>query len=184
VIEADPTRRQAARVATLVAIPIALAVGLLSLWRFGAFDRPATPAPTVVSTAPVTMTAAPLAPDAADICRTVVSSLPDAVNGSSRRPVTAGSEQNAAYGEPPLTLACGTPQPSYAPTTELAVLGGVCWYGRPGGPGTIWTTVDRKVPVTVAVPGAADGAAQWVIPFSAAIAKAQPQLAAVSTGCR
>jgi Protein of unknown function (DUF3515) len=184
VIEADPTRRQAARVATLVAVPVALVVGLLSLWRFGAFDRPA-PAPpaSAAPTSPVSMPAAPLAPEAAEICRVVVSKLPESVNGSARRPVTAGAEQNAAYGEPPLTLACGTAPASYGPTDQLAVLGGVCWYQRPGGAGTEWTTVDRKVPVTVIVPGPVGGSAQWVIPFSAPVAAAQPQLANISTGC-
>jgi hypothetical protein len=157
---------------------------LLSLWRCGAFDRPAaTPATTPAPTSPVTMAATPLAPDAVEICRAVVAKLPDSVNGSARRPVTAGAEQNAAYGEPPLTLTCGATQPSYGPTAELAVLGGVCWYQRPGGAGTEWTTVDRLVPVTVIVPGPVGGSAQWVIPFSAPVAAAQPQLANVSAGC-
>jgi hypothetical protein len=184
VIEADPTRRQAARVATLVALPVAIIVALLSLWRYGAFDRPAAAPPTVPApTSPVTMAATPLAPDAVEICRQVVAKLPESINGSARRPVTAGAEQNAAYGEPPLTLTCGTTQPSYGPTAELAVLGKVCWYQRPANAGTEWTTVDRKVPVTVFVPGPVGGSAQWVIPFSAPVAAAQPQLANISTGC-
>src|SRR5262245_4128122 len=83
---ADPTRRSAARIATYVAIPIALAVLLISVLMFGL--GPAT--------GPVTMSARPLSPEFAEVCRLIVADLPESVPGHNRRPVTDGSEQNAA----------------------------------------------------------------------------------------
>jgi hypothetical protein len=172
----DPVRRSAARLATLVAVPVALAVGLASLWFSGVLR----PAP---DTSPVTMAAAPLDTDATVICRAVVARLPEAVRDRARRPVTAGAEQNAAYGDPPLTLACGAAAPVVAPTAEVYPLSGVCWVAQPEGGGTVWTTVDRQVPVAVTVPGPSEGSAQSVIPFAAAVGAADPRLATPPSGC-
>ncbi len=48
-----------------------------------------------------------LAPsDAAGVCRRSTAQLPATVVGRHRRPVS-GAEQNAAYGDPPITVACG-----------------------------------------------------------------------------
>jgi hypothetical protein len=177
-VASDPVRRSAARVATLVAVPVALVVGLVSLWSAGAFR--AAPATT-----PVTMAAPALDPDATAICRAVVAKLPEAVREMARRPVTAGPEQNAAYGDPPLTLACGVAPAAVEPTAEVYPLSGVCWVAvaQPGDTGTVWTTVDRQVPVAVTVPGAREGSAQSVIPFAAAVGTANPRLTTPPTGC-
>jgi hypothetical protein len=178
---ADPVRRDAARVATLVALPVAVLVALLSLWALGGLER-AENVPTGPTTVPpaspgaaVPLPARSLRPETAEVCRALVAALPDAIPGRARRPVSAGAEQNAAYGEPPVTLACGTPPASYPPTAELDILSGVCWYAQPGPTGTLWTTVDRMVPVTVTVPGPLAGSAQSVIPFSRAIAGGDPR---------
>lgn len=179
-------RLGAARTASLIAIPIALAIGALSLWRFGAFDG-ATPrassTPPVQATGPVTMTAPTLAEDTAAVCRTVIAHLPDAVRDWNRRPVSAGQEQNAAYGEPALTVACGAPPASVDPTADVYPLGGVCFVAAPGSGGAIWTTVDRQVPVVVTVPGDADGSAQSVIVVAPAIASNDPVSANKPSGC-
>ena len=186
----DPVRRSAARTATLVAVPVALAAGLFSVWALGGFHRGDESPPTSATTSsrpqassPVPMQARSLGAEAVTVCLGVVAELPDVVREAHRRPVTAGSEQNAAYGEPPLTLACGTSRPAFAPTDRLYSLSGVCWYARPGAAGTVWTTVDRRVPVTVTVPGAPEGAAQRVIVFSTAIAAADPRAANPPSGC-
>jgi hypothetical protein len=172
----DPVRRSATRTATIVAVPVALLVGLTLLWSFGAFSRP--------DTGPVEMAARELSPDAAQVCRSVIADLPDTVAGAGRRPVTAGSEQNAAYGDPAVTLACGTSLPTVEDTATVYPLSGVCWYAEPGPDGAVWTTVDRQVPVTVTVPGPADGSAQTVIAFSPAVGAADPARASgTPTGC-
>jgi hypothetical protein len=172
--------------ATLAAVPIALVAGLLSLWKYGAFDGPVAtpgPTPTVPATGPVTMPAPALPEALASVCRTVIAHLPTDLNGAARRPVSAGDNQNAAYGEPPITLACGTVQPSVAPLEDVYPLSGVCFVPVSGSNSTVWTTVDRTVPIAVTVPGPAAGSAQSVIPFAAAIDAADPPKSTLPAGC-
>jgi hypothetical protein len=179
-------RRGAARTASLVAIPIALAIGAFSLWRFGAFGGAAarpSDSPTVQASSPVTMAAPALPDDAAAVCRTVIAHLPEAVHDANRRPVTAGAEQNAAYGDPALTLACGAPSASVAPTDDVFPMAGVCFVAVAGSAGTVWTTVDRQVPVAVTVPGDPDGSAQLVMPLAPAIATGDPPGSTKPSGC-
>jgi hypothetical protein len=163
---APDVRRSAARTATLVAVPVALLVLLGLLWSLGALSRP--------DTGPVAMDAPALTPEAAQVCRAIVADLPETVAGSTRRAVTAGPEQNAAYGDPPVTLACGTVLPAVEDTATVFPLSGVCWFPQAGTDATVWTTVDRTVPVTVTVPGPQDGSAQTVIAFSEAVGAADP----------
>lgn len=181
---ADQVRRSAAVTASLVAVPLALAVALISLVTHGAFSSdPPAAAPTPAATSPVTMAAPALLEPAVPVCRTVVANLPDSAVGLARRPVSAGAEQNAAYGDPPITVACGTSQPTVEPTDDVITLSGVCWLAVPGTGSTAWTTVDRVIPVTVTVPGAAEGSAQSVAPFSAAVATGDPRAPTAPSGC-
>src|SRR5689334_22530815 len=116
--EARALARSAARTAALIALPIALAIGALSLWWFGAFGSvaPTPSTPGAQASGPVTMAERPLSDDAAAVCRTVIAHLPDSIREANRRPVTAGAEQNAAYGDPAITVACGAPAAKVAPT--------------------------------------------------------------------
>jgi hypothetical protein len=184
----DPIRRGAARTATLVAVPVAVVVLGVSALTFGGFG---TDPPAPAATGPVTMTPRELPTGSAAACQLLVSKLPDTVAGHARRPVTAGAEQNAAYGDPPVTLECGTSLPTIGLTDEVINLAapgatsGVCWYPIDGDNRTVWTTVDRQVPVTVTVPGARDGSAQSVVPFSEAISEnlTPRDIHDVPTGC-
>lgn len=171
----DPERRRAARTATIIAVPVALLVGLGSLWAFGAFSRP--------DTGPVEMPARTLTEETAEVCRAIIADLPSSVAGSERRPVTAGAEQNAAFGDPPVTLACGTEQPSVELTATVFTLNGVCWYSQTRPDETVWTTIDRMVPVTVTTPGRAEGSSQTVIAFSEPVRSADPAAETAPTGC-
>ncbi len=179
----DPTRRSAARIATLVAVPVAIAVALVSLLLYGGFGRNQPPPPAPAATGPVTMDAPLLAPEAVPVCQQVVAHLPETIGGYARRPVTAGPEQNAAYGDPPITLSCGTAMPSFPPTDSVFNLSGVCWHAVPGDNTTAWTTVDRVVAVTVTVPGESSGSAQSVVPFSPAVGGSDPRRETVPSGC-
>jgi hypothetical protein len=174
----DPIRRSAARAATLVAVPAAVLVAVLSLLTHGGTGPAPAPA-----TDPVSVAAPALAPDAFGVCQAIVADLPDSVAGLARRPVSAGPEQNAAYGDPPVTLACGTDRPTVEPTADLVALSGVCWLPAVRSGATAYTTVDRRVPVTVVVPGAAEGSAQYVVAFSAAIGPNDPTGDTIPTGC-
>ncbi len=128
------------------------------------------------------MAAPSLTPREATVCRALLSRLPDEVGpGLARRPVTAGAEQNAAYGEPPVLLSCGGANQPIAPDATVYPLGGVCWYGERAGDATVFRTVDREVPVRVTVPAEYQG--QLIVAFSAPVASAVPALPRVPAGC-
>lgn len=198
---ADPVSRGAARWATLTAVPLALLAGVGAFAALGGFDgadpggRPGAgasaspPAPTgptptgPVATGPVEMSAPALSGRAELVCRALLSRLPDSLRDQARRPVTAGAEQNAAYGEPPITVACGAAAATFPATDVVYALSGVCWHAAQGDANSVWTTVDREVPIRVTLPAAYQG--QLVIDLSAAIVGAVPPLSAekIPTGC-
>src|SRR3954470_23816342 len=142
---ADTETRGAARLAVFAAVPIAVVVGVVTFWWMGALAPPASPAsPRPQSPAPVvTATAGPLAGPAATACPDLLRRIPaDGLRDRPRRPVTAGAERNAAYGDPPITLACGVAAPALPVGADVYLLSGVCWYSETDGTGTVWTTVD------------------------------------------
>nr|WP_245669831.1 DUF3515 family protein [Micromonospora mirobrigensis] len=186
---ADRSTRRAALIATLVAVPVTALVGALVLARLSPPEPAAAPAPATSTaraqaTGPVEMPAPALAARQGVVCRALVSQLPDTVRDLAQRPVTAGPEQNAAYGDPALTVACGGAQPQFPSTDEVWRVNGVCWHPVEvkDGP-TALTTVDREVPVTVTVPRAYDGALQWSAPIAEAIVASVPSAKAVPSGC-
>lgn len=182
----DPVRRSAARVATLVSVPVALLIAIGSLWVFGGFSLFSHPSsepsarPQVTSL--VTLPAPALAEPASGVCREVIAKLPASLAGSARRPVT-GPEQNAAYGDPPVTVACGVAPVAVAATEDVIQLNGVCWVNRPAPSGGTWFTVDRAVPVGVSVPGPTAGSAQRVIGLTGSIKANDPVAAHFPSGC-
>lgn len=185
---ADEVSRGAARTATLVALPIALLVGVVAFWMLGGFgggtpdtsaSRSATPQPSST----VSVAASALPDRAGTVCRALIATLPGTVRSLQRRPVSAGSEQNAAYGTPPLRLRCGVPTASVAPDATVYPLAGVCYIADKQSHRSVWTTVDREVPISITVPGSYDGAGQWVAEFSDSITGAVKSLHKAPTGC-
>jgi hypothetical protein len=190
---ADQVTRNAARWATIVTVPVVLLVGVLVFGALGGFSRAngsaaspsaSHPTPAASASGPVTMDAPKLSSRQAVVCRALLSQLPDHIGDLAERAVTAGSEQNAAYGNPAITLSCGGAIPSYAPTDTVYPLNGACWLAvqQPGG--TAWTTLDREVPVTVTVPSSYDPPGQRVIDFSGPVVSAVPAAAKIPYGCR
>jgi Protein of unknown function (DUF3515) len=187
---ADEVTRGAARLAALIAVPVALVVGLLAFWGLGGFHstkpRPATAAaPTPMLTAPVPMPAPSLSTRDATMCLAFIAQLPGTLRGLPERPVTAGPEQNAAFGTPPIQVACGgRARPSVPPDAFLPILSGVCWYADQSGKDvTVWTTLDRQVPITVTMPDSYQGQGDWMQEFSAPIITAVPSLAELPAVC-
>jgi hypothetical protein len=184
----DQATRSAGRIATLIALPLALLAG------FGVFQllKPAENKPLVapppvasqvVPTTPVPMTALPLNERQTVVCRALLSQLPEQVRHLPRRAVTAGHEQNAAYGEPALTLSCGGSTPTGFPDEEIVYqLNNVCWRKDPAS--SVWTTIDREVPVHVTVPAGLEGPGQWVTAFSGTVTATVPSLPQVPFGCK
>jgi Protein of unknown function (DUF3515) len=184
---ADPVARSAARIAALVAVPVALLVGVGSFAVLRAASTPEAgeaPSPTPVATGPVEMAAPPLTDREEIVCRALLSQLPAALGGLAQRPVTAGPEQNTAYGEPPVTVACGGPAPAFEPTDQLHPWQGVCWHPAEGPAGSVWTVLGREVPVRVSVPTAYDGPFQLVLEFSRPVAETVRSAGTVPAGCR
>jgi hypothetical protein len=181
----DTETRGAARLAVFAAVPIAVVMGIVTFWWMGGLGSAGKPArPRAQSTAPVTTTASPLAGPAATACPDLLGRIPtDGLRDRPRRPVTAGAGQNAAYGDPAITLTCGVPAVSLPVGADVYLLSGVCWYTQTDGTGTVWTTVDRDTPVRVHVPKSYEAPGQWVIEFSPAVTAALPRAATPPAGC-
>lgn len=183
----DPASRRAAWTATLVAVPVALLAGLLTFWLLGGppesdGQRPGS-SPSPAPTTAVSAEARDLSPRTATVCRGLLARLPGTIRSLPQREVTAGAEQNAAYGEPPVQLRCGVARKTLPDTSTATVypLSGACWL--PNRTGTVWTTVDREVPVAILVPKSRPEPGQWVAAFSRYVAKTPPYADAPS-GCR
>lgn len=180
----DPDARRAARIATLVAVPAALLTGVL---LFTLLRGPGQPTPddtgAPAPTGPVAMQTRDLTPRAATVCRALLAKLPGKVRGLPQRVVTAGAEQNAAYGEPPIKLRCGVAPVSLPATSTKTVypLSGACWLPKRGG--AEWITLDREVPVAITVPGELSEPGQWVAAFSPYVADT-PARERAPSGCR
>ncbi|MBQ0900667.1 DUF3515 family protein [Micromonospora sp. U21] len=183
----DRTLRGAALLATLIALPVTLLVAVLAFTKLSPAEPAATPSPTaarVQSTAPVEMAAPALAARPATVCRALLSQLPPTIRDLAQRPVTAGPEQNAAYGDPALTVACGGTEPTVPATDEVWTVNRVCWHSVEQGDATVLTTVDRETPVTVRIPRSYEQPLQWVAPVSSAVVASVPSGGAVPAGCR
>lgn len=184
----DPTTRSAAKLATLIAVPVAVLVGIgtFALLRPPAGEPDPTPSPTPaqpVPTTPVEMAAPDLTDREELVCRALLAHLPDELDGLVQRPVTAGPEQNTAYGEPPITLACGGPPVAYEPTAKVHPWEGVCWHPVQEPDASVWTALAREVPVRVTVPGSYDGPFQHVLEFSRPIVQTVPAAGTPPAGC-
>ncbi|BCB82152.1 hypothetical protein GCM10022251_45950 [Phytohabitans flavus] len=184
----DRTTRQAALWATVVAVPLTLIVALLVLLTIRPGDsapaaEPSPTAPRPQSTTPVAMPAPELSTRAATVCRALLSRLPASIRDLHQRPVTEGPEQNAAYGDPAITVSCGVTMPAIPPTDLVYPLSRVCWHSADRQGATEWTTVDREVPVRVTVPKQYDQPGQWTIAFSDPVIAAVPSLKQIPTGC-
>ncbi|WP_232521051.1 DUF3515 family protein [Micromonospora phaseoli] len=182
------TNRSAALIATAVALPVTLLVAALAFANLAPDTPAATPDPSPTtpqaqSTTPVEMAAPALAERPAIVCRALLSQLPTAIRELAQRPVTAGPEQNAAYGDPALTVACGGTEPEVAPDEHLVLVNSVCWYTVEGPDDTQLTTVDRETAVTVRVPHFYGEALQWVSPISRTVAESIRSATPAPSGC-
>jgi hypothetical protein len=197
----DHTTRTAALWAAAIAVPIAVLVGVLIFTQVIRPAEPsAQPSPAATTAAPVPATpvqlAAPkLSARAAAVCLAVTSQLPTTLRNLPARTVTAGPEQNAAYGEPPITVQCGIAQPAMCATlnagggcvpldTELLNMNNVCWYAKQGAAATAFTTMDREIAVQVTVPSSYQQAAQWANEFSDIVVETdKSKTEGVPSGC-
>jgi hypothetical protein len=189
---ADEVTRSAAKLATLVAVPLALVVGAVVFLMLpsvmGGADEPgqSTGQPAPAATTPVATQERTLTEREETVCRALLSQLPQEVRGLPQRPVTDGPEQNTAYGEPPITVECGTPPAEVEPTDTVWPLDGVCYHATERQDASVWITLDREVPVRITVPDGYDGPGQWVAEFSATVVSTvlSADTDDIPTGCR
>ncbi|MBQ1050701.1 DUF3515 family protein [Micromonospora sp. C51] len=184
----DRSNRGAALIAAAVAVPVALLVGALALNNLSpeepaAAPQPSATTPAPVSTAPVEMAAPQLGERPTVVCRALLSQLPDSIRDLPQRPVSAGPEQNAAYGDPALTVACGGDEPEVKPDDHLYLVNSVCWYAVEGPDVTELTTVDRETAVTLRVPHFYGEALQWASPVSGTIVESIRSSGTAPSGC-
>jgi hypothetical protein len=156
-------RRSAARLATLVAVPVTLAlvaVAVLAERHGGSGAEPVVPATSAPATAgalPSITLAPPPALSAAQqrACQELISALPTDLGDLPARPVDSPSPYVAAWGEPAVTLRCGVPRPpSFIATADVQQISGVTWFAERRGSTTAWVVVDRPVYVEVLAPAA------------------------------
>lgn len=187
---ADPVTRGAARMALLIALPLALVAGLLAFWQLGGFSggsggsaRPGA-SPTPGATGTVDLPIPSLDSADATMCLAFIAQLPDKLRDRPQRPVSAGgNQQNAAYGDPPITVECGGgPTTSYPPDGAI-LLTGVCWWYDEQPTGTAWSTLDRQVRIRVTFPAGFTGQADWIQEFTNPIVASVPSLPQLPSVC-
>jgi hypothetical protein len=160
-------RRSAARLATLVAVPVTIVlvvVAVLAERRGGSDTAPVAPASSAPATAgalPSIKVAAPPALSAAAqrACQDLIAALPTDLGDLPARPVDSPSPYVTAWGDPAVTLRCGVARPpSFIATADVQQINGVSWFAERRGPTTAWVVVDRPVYVEVLAPAAAASA--------------------------
>ena len=160
-------RRSAARLATLVAVPVTLvllAVAVVAARHAGSGAEPvapATSAPASAAALPSIKVAPPppLSAGQQQACQELISALPTDLGDLPARPVDSPSPYVAAWGEPAVTLRCGVARPpSFVATADVQQINGVSWFAERRGPTTAWVVVDRPVYVEVLAPAAAASA--------------------------
>ena len=94
------------------------------------------------------------APDVAALCASFTAALPDSLpTAGDRREVTGSKELTAAYGDPPVGLRCGVPEPeALSPTSTLVTVDSVDWFPEELTGGWRMTTVGLPAEIEITVP--------------------------------
>ena len=145
-----------------------LAAALLLLLATGCTSSGDEARPAAAPTTRVDVPVPQVDQQARDACALVMASLPFELDpGVQRRSVVGDRELTAAWGEPPVTLACGVPDPDRP--DEPVTVNGVGWSVRDIGAGYRWTTRDLAVNVAVDIPDSYENGAEIVNPLCAPI---------------
>lgn len=120
---------------------------------------------------------------AAAECAALTKAVPQTVDNETRRDTHPSSPLTAAWGDPPITLRCGVPEPeilrpgskTYDPTADEAYLDGVAWLIEKTGTGYRFTAAQRAVYIEVDVPNAYAPETSPLVDLSPAVIKAVPR---------
>ncbi len=171
--EHSTEKRHPALIATAVALPVALVVGVIA----AAAIANRTPVKESVGLGPVEAPAAQSAE-----CTELMGSLPENLGDFTRAELRDPAPEATAAWQPtegePVVMRCGLPRPpEFNQASPLTVVDGVQWFEISGAPQGIeastWYTVDRGVYVALTVP---NGSGPTPLQdASAAITQALPQ---------
>jgi hypothetical protein len=91
----------------------------------------------------------------ADTCADFVARLPEMLADQQARQTDPTSELTAAWGDPPITVRCGVPDPTtLTASAQLFRIDGVDWFPEQDSSGYVFTTYQRQANVQVTVPDA------------------------------
>lgn len=120
---------------------------------------------------PVEVAVPSTAPEVAEGCAPLVGALPEKVLDGERRKTEPESPLTAAYGDPPIEVACGVAPPAgmAEAQSQCFEVNGVGWFAKEVTNGVIFTTIGRKLYLEVAVPADYKPEANALTDVSAAI---------------
>lgn len=123
----------------------------------------------------VELQSAQLSDDVRALCDELLSDLPSEVAGGERRDVTPYGA-GAAWGDPPVTLRCGTTDAEgMNPAMSCEVVEGVGWYAEKLERGYRFTTIGRQAYVEVIVPDEQSQASAALVDLARAVSDAVPE---------
>ena len=126
----------------------------------------------------VELSPADLSAEERAVCGDLFAELPSRVLGGERRDVTPYGA-GAAWGDPPVTLRCGTTEAQgMSPSMQCQVVDDVGWYAEELESGYRFTTIGRQTYVEVVVPEAAgsDAAAGALVDVAPAVRETVPEV--------
>ena len=109
-------------------------------------------------------------------CRSLVEALPQHVAGQARRTVSPQGALAGAWGDPPIVLRCGVPEPAaLRPSSACAVVDHVGWFVQELDEGYRFSTIGRATTVQVEVPYDYQPAANALVDLAGAVRGSVPQ---------
>lgn len=113
-------------------------------------------------------------PATRQLCERMVQDLPATLLDVPARDTTGTI--SAAWGTPPITFACGVPEPAAMQTdTRCFEVNGVGWFAEEGEGGWLFTTIGREVRVQLGVPSEYAPEADALVDVAPAINEHNPQ---------
>ncbi|HIW64378.1 MAG TPA: DUF3515 domain-containing protein [Candidatus Stackebrandtia excrementipullorum] len=185
---AGSDRRHAARIATLIAVPVTVVAVFVAFNLVSSVAEDHTPDRMSAPTDPVPVDVPALAEEDFEICRALISVVPGDLGDLPQRGVTGeggAAEVSAAWGDPAVTLLCGGEPVEVADTDRVYRLDATCWLAVEGEDVTVWTTVDRTHPVELTVPAEHEPSGQLASALSEFVDEKIPTADedSIPTGC-
>ena len=145
--------------------PLSLRLLAPALLLLAAGCTSSDPEPAPQATGPVDVPVPSVSREVQRDCAALVAALPVELDpGVERRPVSGDGALTAAWGEPPVTLECGVPDPERP--DEPVTVNGLAWSVRDVGAGYRWTTRGLRLNLAVEIPDAYDNGAEIVNPLA------------------